>query len=224
MLRVEKTVFISYRRTNVPWALAIYQSLTQSGFDVFFDYNGIASGNFERVILENIRSRAHFLIVLTPSALERCGEPGDWLRREIEEAMESRRNIVPLMLESFDFGAPAIASQLTGKLATLRHYNGMGVSVEYFADGALQDYTEAIRLRPDYFKAFYNRGLTRTAKGDLEGALEDLDEAIRLEPNDSDAYDSRAIARRAKGDLEGAQEDIAVANGLRRMRGNSRKA
>src|SRR5258705_7252233 len=119
MARVEKTVFISYRRTNAPWALAIFQSLTHSGFDAFFDYQGIASGNFERVILENIRSRAHFLVVLTPSAVERCGEPGDWLRREIEEAMELRRNIVPLMLESFDFGAPATAAHLTGKLAVL---------------------------------------------------------------------------------------------------------
>ena len=70
MARVEKTVFLSYRRTNAPWALAIYQNLTANGFDVFFDYNGIASGDFESVILENIKARAHFLIVLTPSALE----------------------------------------------------------------------------------------------------------------------------------------------------------
>jgi hypothetical protein len=98
MSLVEKTVFISYRRTNAPWALAIYQDLTHNGYDVFFDYLGIASGDFESIILENIRARAHFLILLTPSALERCGEPGDWLRREIETALEARRNIVPLML------------------------------------------------------------------------------------------------------------------------------
>jgi hypothetical protein len=45
MERAEKTVFISYRRTNIPWALAIFQNLTQHGYDVFFDYNGIASGD-----------------------------------------------------------------------------------------------------------------------------------------------------------------------------------
>jgi hypothetical protein len=72
MGRIEKTVFISYRRTNVPWALAIYQDLTSHGYDVFFDYAGIASGDFERVILENISGRAHFLVLLTPSALERA--------------------------------------------------------------------------------------------------------------------------------------------------------
>lgn len=80
MPRVEKTVFISYRRTNVAWALAVFQHLTHHGFDVFFDYMGIASGDFEQVIIENIRSRAHFLVLLTPSALERCAEPGDWFQ------------------------------------------------------------------------------------------------------------------------------------------------
>src|ERR1039457_4292960 len=102
MERIEKTVFISYRRTNFPWALAIFQDLTQHGYDVFFDFTGLASGDFESVILENIHSRAHFLVLLTPSALERCGAPGDWLRLEIEDAIDSRRNIVPLMLEGFD--------------------------------------------------------------------------------------------------------------------------
>jgi len=95
MGRIEKTVFISYRRTNAPWALAVYQDLTYHGYDAFFDYLGIVSGDFERVILENIRARAHFLVLLTPSALERCGNPGDWLRREIETGLEARRNIVP---------------------------------------------------------------------------------------------------------------------------------
>jgi hypothetical protein len=42
---------------------------------VFIDYSGIASGDFEQVILENINARAHFLVLLTPSALERCGDP-----------------------------------------------------------------------------------------------------------------------------------------------------
>jgi TIR domain len=44
MPRIEKTVFISYRRINIPWALTIYQDLTSHGYDVFFDYLSIASG------------------------------------------------------------------------------------------------------------------------------------------------------------------------------------
>ena len=135
MERIEKTVFLSYRRTNIPWALAIFQNLTQHGYDVFFDYNGIASGDFERVILGNITARAHFLVLLTPSALERCDDPADWLRREIETALANQRNIVPLMLEGFDFGTPKIASQLTGTLAALKHYNGLSIPPDVLYGG-----------------------------------------------------------------------------------------
>jgi len=134
MERVEKTVFISYRRTNISWAIAIFLYLTQNGYDVFFDYAGLASGDFERVILENIRARAHFLVVLTPDSLKRCGDPADWLRREIETALASRRNTIPLMLGGFDFGTPKIAGQLTGKLAALKRYNGLRIPEGYFLE------------------------------------------------------------------------------------------
>jgi len=40
--------------------------------------------------------------------VERCGDPADWLRREIETALATQRNTVPLMLEGFDFGTPKI--------------------------------------------------------------------------------------------------------------------
>ena len=132
MKRIEKTVFISYRRTDVAWALAIYQNLTQHGYDVFFDFTGIGSGDFERIIIENIMARAHFVILLTPSALYRCGDPQDWLRREIETALKSQRNIVPLMIGGFNFGSPTVEKHLAGELAKLRQYNALEISDVYF--------------------------------------------------------------------------------------------
>lgn len=143
MARIDKTVFLSYRRTNIAWALAIFQDLTQHGYDVFFDFKGIASGDFERVILANIEARAHFIVLLTPSALERCRDPNDWLRREIEIALGIQRNIVPIALEGFDFNAAAIPAQLTGALSALSHYNALQVPAEYFNE-AMQ------RLREKY--------------------------------------------------------------------------
>jgi tetratricopeptide (TPR) repeat protein len=270
MGRIEKTVFLSYRRTNAPWALAISQNLTHHGYDVFFDFNGIASGDFESVILENIRARAHFVVLLTPSALERCGDPGDWLRREIETALEIRRNIVPLMLEGFDYGTPTIATQLTGTLAPLKSYNALRVPVEYFDEAMerlrtkflnlpldavlhpasasavraakveqaaasaapavtereltaqewferglnatdrnekLRFYSEAIRLQPDYAKAFVGRSFVHLIGGHFEGAIEDCNEAIRIEPDDGYAFYNRGDARHEMGDLDGALQD-----------------
>lgn len=135
MGRIEKTVFISYRRTNFPWALNIYQDLTHHGYDVFFDYQSINSGDFDKVILDNIKARAHFIVVLTPSALDRCKEPEDWLRREIETAIAEKRNIIPLMMEGFDFGSPSVAQALIGELATLRSKNGLPIYAAYFFEG-----------------------------------------------------------------------------------------
>ncbi len=142
--RIEKTVFISYRRINFPWAQSIYLDLINHDYDVFLDYKSIPSGDFEQAIIENIKSRAHFIIVLTPSAVERCNEPDDWLRREIEIAIDSKRNIIPLRLESFDFGSPATIKALTGKLSTLKRYQAPTVSAEYF-DEAME------RLRSDKY-------------------------------------------------------------------------
>ena len=51
--------------------------------------------DFEHVILGNIKAPAHFLVVLTPSALERCDEPADWLRREIETALDIHAILCP---------------------------------------------------------------------------------------------------------------------------------
>jgi hypothetical protein len=138
--RVEKTVFISYRRTNFPWAMAIYQYLVGCGYDVFLDYTGIGPGDFEQVILANIRGRAHFLVLLTPSALERCDEPGDWLRREIEEALDFKRNIIPIFLEDFDFDSPCDCPAhhgQTGAAEALQRVRGADavLSVRYEGSG-----------------------------------------------------------------------------------------
>lgn len=134
MGRIEKTVFISYRRANFWTALAIYQNLTTHGYDVFFDYKSIPSGDFGKVITENIKYRAHFLVVLSPSALERCNEPGDWLRREIEIAIDSQRNIIPLTMKDFDFGSTTTKKILIGKLGKLKKFNAMSIPAEYFEE------------------------------------------------------------------------------------------
>jgi hypothetical protein len=98
---------------------------------------------------ENIRARAHFLVLLTPTALERCSDPNDWMRREIEAAPASQRNIVPLMLAGFNFGAPATASQLTGKLAVLKKYNALPIPQGYFSPAIKRLRNKFLNLQVD---------------------------------------------------------------------------
>lgn len=134
MARIEKTVFISYRRKDQYAGLAVYQDLTSRGYDVFLDYTSIPSGDFEQNIVSNIRARAHFILILTPTALDRCSEAGDWLRREVETAIDEKRNIIPLFFDGFNFNSPAVVEKLTGKLALLSRYNGLDVPSGYFME------------------------------------------------------------------------------------------
>jgi tetratricopeptide (TPR) repeat protein len=196
---------------------------------------------------------------LTPTALERCNNPGDWLRREIEIALDEKRNVVPLFLEGFDFDSPPIPQYLTGKLALLKNYNGLNIPADYFEeamerlherflnvsldavlhpvpntvqeavqkqqvaaskasvvkpkeltaqewfeqgdkhsdvknyDEAINCYTEAIRLKPDYAEAYNNRGNAHKVKGDQDGAIADYTEAIRLKPDYYTAHFNRGF-------------------------------
>jgi tetratricopeptide (TPR) repeat protein len=216
MERVEKTIFLSYRRTNVPWALAIFQNLTHHGFDVFFDFTGIASGSFEQAILGNITA---------------------WLRREIETALDTKRNIIPLMLEGFDFGTPKIATQLTAKLAALKQYNGLSIPPEYFMEAmeklrnkflnvpltavlhpasppaqqvaieqkAQADAAPSVQEEALTAQQWFERGYTAT---DPDEKLRFYGEAIRLKPDYAEAFNNRGAARHAKGDLDGAMLDL----------------
>lgn len=134
MARIEKTIFISYRRKDISWALAVYQYLTHRRYDVFFDITNLAAGDFERVIVSNIKARAHFVLILTPDALERCDEPGDWLRREIETAMDENRNIIPLLFNGFSFSSSSVIAKLTGKLEDLDRFHGLEVPSGYFIE------------------------------------------------------------------------------------------
>jgi tetratricopeptide (TPR) repeat protein len=146
MSRIEKTVFICYRRTNAAWALLIYKALRSEGYDVFIDYTGIASGAFETVITENIQSRAHFLVLLTPSSLENASMSSkDWMRFETQVALDCKRNVVPVTLEGFKFDEPSLTDKITGEFAQLKHYNALSVpdDISYF-DFAMS------RLRDDF--------------------------------------------------------------------------
>jgi tetratricopeptide (TPR) repeat protein len=136
MSETANSVFISYRRSVSAFiARAIFQDLSYHGYDVFMDIESIDSGQFDTVILNQIAARPHFLVILTPGAVERCLEPEDWLRREIEHAMALERNVVPVIVNNFDFRESG--KYLTGELENLSRYNALDVPFNYF-DAAME--------------------------------------------------------------------------------------
>jgi tetratricopeptide (TPR) repeat protein len=263
--------FISYRR-DVGWLLAqaLWEYLREHGIDAFYDIESIRAGEFEKVILGQIAARPYFILVLTPGTLERCSEPDDWVRQEIEHAVATERVIVPAYTPLFDLNdcdrflpgglgrrvkgyqaqelpqkwfkfavrqlveeyllpidlhtaqTPAteqrVVEQIQHKAEAAPTVTPDQLSAqEYFEraysrpdadlDGAIADYTEAIRLDPGNALAFNNRGSARNQKGDLDGAIADCNEALRLDPQLALALINRGTARMYKGDLDGAIAD-----------------
>jgi hypothetical protein len=171
MSESDKSVFISYRRKlGAGWARAILQDLKAHGYDVFVDVESIDSGSFERVILNQIEARAHFLLLLTPGSLDRCTEPEDWLRREIHHAIQLERNIVPLTLEQFSFANHA--DNLPAALAPLTKYNALAIYHDYFDQGMT-------KLRDRFLKQPVVGVIKPTPKADRPKFLELLNASDR---------------------------------------------
>ena len=77
--------------------------------------------------------------------------------------------------------------------------------------GAIEEYSEAIRLDPKLVNAYINRGLSYYRLGDRDRAFDDYTTAIRLDPNSqgtSVPYLNRAIVWRERGNTDRAVEDI----------------
>jgi len=67
--------------------------------------------------------------------------------------------------------------------------NNKGISGDY--EGALIEYSEAIRINPKLVEAYIYRGIVKSFLEDHTGAINDFSEVIRMKP--SDQYSYRAI-------------------------------
>ena len=233
-----RTVFISYRRsTSQDLARSIFMDLRANGWDAFFDVNTIDSGMFDRIILNQIAARAHFVLVLSPGALERCANEGDWLRREIEEAIRLNRNIVPVMKEGFSFETEK--QFLPDSIKDLPRFNTLRVPHDYFdeateklrnrflkqpfygeivptptQEAAIVEQRIAVAVRSHEIMTaidYFNRGNLRYNKKDYDGAIVDFTEAIHLDSKFAEAYVNRGLAREYTQDGEGAITDYSEA-------------
>ena len=78
-------------------------------------------------------------------------------------------------------------------------------------EGAIADYTQAIRLKPDYVDAYFNRGTMKAMMGEYLASISDFDITIRLNPKDNDAYVGRGLAKASLGKYLAAIIDYDMA-------------
>ena len=77
------------------------------------------------------------------------------------------------------------------RMATALVLRGLEYSSKGQYDRAIEDYDRALKLRADYFFAFYARGLAHFHKAQYELAIKDEDEAIRQQPDYAASFATR---------------------------------
>lgn len=100
-------IFISYRRDGgAQYARTLQLMLEKKGYRVFLDYDELKDDKFKPQIETAIRNSTIYLIVLTKGSMARCANEGDWVRREIEIAVEAGKQIVPVNPDNTFDGIP----------------------------------------------------------------------------------------------------------------------
>lgn len=118
-------VFVSYRRsTGSQLASLLKVHLQLRGFSVFIDVERLEAGKFDNNLLDSIKAAKNFIIVLSPSALDRCVDDHgckDWVHKEIVAALASGCNIIPI-IDNFHWPDP---EQLPEDMRSIIYFNGV---------------------------------------------------------------------------------------------------
>jgi tetratricopeptide (TPR) repeat protein len=64
-------------------------------------------------------------------------------------------------------------------------YQGIEYRRQGNNDSAMEEFTRAIELDPEYYFAYYNRALVHNQRGELESSLADYNKAIELHPDNA---------------------------------------
>jgi len=136
-------IFICYRReTGAEAARVVREALRQRGLPVFMDVEDLRSGQYTRILTSQIEECSDFILVLTQGSLDRCGQPGDWVTREIAEALRLGKNIVPLCFEELAWPEP-----LPAEIAPLREFQVCKYSREYHR-ASIERLIQCLEARP----------------------------------------------------------------------------
>ncbi len=89
---------------------------------------------------------------------------------------------------------PLICS-CSGKSETALDWFNKSVATNYNdPKKAIEYLNNAIKLKPDYTDAYYNRGVAYVSLGQHKLAIEDFSNVIKLQPNSANAYNNRGLA------------------------------
>ena len=123
-------IFISYRRKGAKTeAVLLYTLLKQKGYRVFLDFDSLHSGKFSEEIREAIAGCTDFILLIHPTAFNRCSEPNDCFTMEVECALRENKNIIPILLNQRTF-----PTNIPKELEGIKDFNGIQFLPLEYAD------------------------------------------------------------------------------------------
>ena len=125
-------IFISYRREGGDsLARSIYERLDKDGYECFFDNETLGAGRFDTALYDQIDECTDFLLILPPNGLARYNNEEDYVRLEIERAIEKQKNIIPIMMSDFEFPKE---EYLPESMKTIPKLQSLRWSMEFFSE------------------------------------------------------------------------------------------
>lgn len=159
-------IFISYRRKDGEFtAMSFHNELVRRGYAVFWDLESMRSGPFNKQLYTVIEQCNDFLLILPPNALDRCADPADWVRREVEHAISHKKNIIPVWTRGFQW-----PESLPDSMKELPYYEGLEASTEYF-DARMDRLEKLLRTnKPAVAEDVKERQITETGRKRVEAS------------------------------------------------------
>ena len=100
-------VFVSYRRSDGKDIARISNlAFKNAGYRCFLDYNDLEGGIFGKKLENAVLDAPVFVMILTNDYFARCTQEGDWVRREIELALDNDKIIIPINYDAVLNGVP----------------------------------------------------------------------------------------------------------------------
>lgn len=89
-----------------------------------------------------------------------------------------------------------------------------GLAKSYLKEykSAIDDYTNAIKLKPSHANAFFNRAQAEFNLHDYQAALDDFNKYIAMNPGNASSYFSRGVVKIRMGDVEAGCADLKKAS------------
>jgi hypothetical protein len=127
-------IFMSYRHKDWSFARSLKNALHEYvDAEIFIDFEGVDEANFDSSIMRHLRtSDAYLLIVSEHTFADRIFRPGDWMRREILEALTLNIPITCAFINGH-----LVPADIPDEIRLIRNMQGISFYPEFF-DAAVE--------------------------------------------------------------------------------------